>query len=182
MLSSRYASQLAPLVLRNGARTAFARNIRIGRQLPAIAILVPRQAYATETSTHSSDGNFPPPGFNAEQAKKPLPKDQQTKQAKKADGSKAPDVNIPAAQPTEHPPTSAAESHATTQMAADKSATDKQDEKKLARKKEEKKSLTIRQRVMKEVHHYWDGTKLLATEVKISSRLALKMAAGYELT
>ncbi|OQN99327.1 hypothetical protein B0A48_14304 [Cryoendolithus antarcticus] len=183
MLSSRYASQLAPLVLRNGARTAFARNVRIGRQLPAIAILVPRRAYATETSTHSGDGNFPPPGFNADQAKKPLPKDQQTRQpAKKADSSKAPDIHIPAAQPTEHAPTSAAESHATTQMAADKSATDKQDEKKLARKEEEKKTLTIRQKIMKEVHHYWDGTKLLATEVKISSRLALKMAAGYELT
>lgn len=32
------------------------------------------------------------------------------------------------------------------------------------------------------MQHYWDGTKLLAAEVKISSRLALKMAAGYELT
>ncbi|CRK48669.1 hypothetical protein BN1723_020619, partial [Verticillium longisporum] len=36
--------------------------------------------------------------------------------------------------------------------------------------------------VKKEVHHYWDGTKLLAAEVKISTRLALKMAAGYELS
>ncbi len=38
------------------------------------------------------------------------------------------------------------------------------------------------QRVKKEVQHYWDGTKLLATEVRISTRLALKMAGGYELT
>ncbi len=52
-------------------------------------------------------------------------------------------------------------------------------------KKEAKKGdkkLTITQRIKKEVQHYWDGTKLLATEIRISSRLALKMAAGYELT
>jgi LETM1 and EF-hand domain-containing protein 1 len=42
--------------------------------------------------------------------------------------------------------------------------------------------LTIWQKVKREAVHYWDGTKLLATEVKISSRLALKMAAGYELS
>jgi len=42
--------------------------------------------------------------------------------------------------------------------------------------------LTMAQKIKKEARHYWDGTKLLATEVKISSRLALKMAAGYELT
>lgn len=52
-------------------------------------------------------------------------------------------------------------------------------------KKEEKKEtkkLTIGQKIKKEAQHYWDGTKLLATEVRISSRLALKMAAGYELS
>ena len=48
-------------------------------------------------------------------------------------------------------------------------------------KKEEKK-LTLAQKVKREVMHYWDGTKLLATEIKISTRLALKMAAGYELS
>lgn len=48
-------------------------------------------------------------------------------------------------------------------------------------KKEEKK-LTLGQKIKKEAQHYWDGTKLLATEVKISTRLALKMGAGYELS
>jgi len=47
--------------------------------------------------------------------------------------------------------------------------------------KEEKK-LTIWQRVKKEAVHYWDGTKLLGKEIRISFRLALKMAAGYELS
>lgn len=49
-------------------------------------------------------------------------------------------------------------------------------------KKGDEKKLTMMQKVKKEVQHYWDGTKLLATEVRISTRLALKMAAGYELT
>ncbi len=53
---------------------------------------------------------------------------------------------------------------------------------KAAVKKEEERRLTIGQKIKKELQHYWDGTKLLATEVKISSKLALKMAAGYELS
>lgn len=52
----------------------------------------------------------------------------------------------------------------------------------LAEEKKDTKKLTIGQKVKKELQHYWDGTKLLATEVKISTRLALKMAAGYELS
>lgn len=48
--------------------------------------------------------------------------------------------------------------------------------------KKEQKKLTLGQKVKRELQHYWDGTKLLATEVRISTRLALKMAAGYELS
>jgi LETM1 and EF-hand domain-containing protein 1 len=54
-------------------------------------------------------------------------------------------------------------------------------ERRLPEERKEKK-LTIGQKIKKEVQHYWDGTKLLATEVKISMKLALKMAAGYELS
>lgn len=57
-----------------------------------------------------------------------------------------------------------------------------EDEKKAGEEKKEQKKLTIGQKIKKEAQHYWDGTKLLATEVKISSRLALKMAGGYELS
>jgi LETM1 and EF-hand domain-containing protein 1, mitochondrial len=49
-------------------------------------------------------------------------------------------------------------------------------------KKKDDKKLTIWQKVKKEAVHYWDGTKLLGKEIKISFRLALKMAAGYELS
>ena len=48
--------------------------------------------------------------------------------------------------------------------------------------KKEQKKLSVMQKIKKEAQHYWDGTKLLATEVKISTKLALKMAAGYELS
>jgi LETM1 and EF-hand domain-containing protein 1, mitochondrial len=64
---------------------------------------------------------------------------------------------------------------------AEANATAKSDEKATVKKEEDKK-LSIGQKVKKELQHYWDGTKLLATEVRISSKLALKMAAGYELS
>lgn len=52
----------------------------------------------------------------------------------------------------------------------------------IIKKEKEEKKLTLWQKVKKEARHYWDGSKLLAAEVRISWRLALKMAAGYELT
>ena len=68
------------------------------------------------------------------------------------------------------------------ELAAEKATGVKGDEKQLEVKKDDQKKLTIGQKIKKELQHYWDGTKLLATEVRISSRLALKMAAGYELS
>lgn len=181
------ASSLAPLLLRQGTRTAFRRTLQHQRQLPAIAILVPRRLASTETSTPGGSANYPPPGFDPEQAKKPLPKDaQQTKSTgkdgeQKSQVSKAmPNVSIPSHKPTEHPPTTAAEALSLNELASQKAAKEKSAG--LELKKKEEKKLTLGQKIMKEVHHYWDGTKLLATEVRISSKLALKMAAGYELT
>ncbi|GMM38606.1 Ylh47 protein [Saccharomycopsis crataegensis] len=37
-------------------------------------------------------------------------------------------------------------------------------------------------KVKHEAKHYWDGTKLLGLEIKISSRLLIKLLTGYELT
>ena len=184
MAFNRTASQLAPLLLRNGTRTEFRRSPQFQRHLPAIAILVPHRAVSTETSTSGSSGNYPPPGFNAEQAKKPLSKEQTQKKAQDQSATKKaandrPDVSIPANAPSEHAPTTSAEAMSVNEMAVEKDAVA---DAKHDKKKEVEKKLTIRQKIMKEVHHYWDGTKLLATEVKISSKLALKMAAGYELT
>lgn len=76
----------------------------------------------------------------------------------------------------------AMEAMSLSEIAADKTAVTKADEKKVAEAKKEQKKSTIMQKIKKEVLHYWDGTKLLATEVKISTKLAVKMAAGYELS
>ncbi|GAB7354107.1 hypothetical protein MBLNU459_g4673t2 [Dothideomycetes sp. NU459] len=184
MSFNRTASQFAPLLLRNGTRSAFARSVRAPRQLPAIAILVPRRALSGEPSTSSSDhANYPPPGFNAEQAKKPL-QDGQPKQKQPApkSASASSGVDTPQAKPAGHAPANAQEQQSLNELAAEKAAADHAEEKKVEKKKEEDKKLSLREKIMKEVHHYWDGTKLLATEVRISSKLALKMGAGYELT
>jgi len=87
-------------------------------------------------------------------------------------------TEIPKDEATMVDKTPAREEATLTELAANKAAHEKN---KAALKKEEKK-LTLGQKIKKEVQHYWDGTKLLATEVRISSRLALKMAAGYELS
>jgi len=179
MSFNRTASQMAPLLLRNSTRTALSRSMRLPRQLPAIAILIPNRSVSGDTSTSNTQSNYPPPGFNADQAKKPLEsQDDKSKQS----SSSSPDVNIPVNKPTAHAPTKASEDQALNELASQKADADKAEEKRLAKKKEESKKLTLKQKIMKEVHHYWDGTKLLAAEVKISSKLALKMAAGYELT
>lgn len=151
--------------------------------MPAVAILVPRKAVSTDTSQRGGEGQ-PPPGFNLEQAKKPLQRDQEKEKGASKAGSSGADavVDIPTSKPSVNPPTKAAEQHALNELAAQKAAEDKADQTKEVAKKEEKKKMTLWQKVKHEAQHYWDGTKLLATEVKISSRLALKMAAGYELT
>ena len=68
------------------------------------------------------------------------------------------------------------------ELAAEKAAATQVEEAKSVETKKEEKKLTLLQKIKKEAVHYWDGTKLLAAEVKISSKLALKMAAGYELS
>lgn len=81
------------------------------------------------------------------------------------------------AEPTTLVPTSAStSSHGTTAVAPATGT-----EKGVKEKKDEVK-LTLWQKVKREIVHYWDGTKLLGAEIKISWKLALKMAAGYELS
>ncbi|KAI0397470.1 LETM1-domain-containing protein [Xylariaceae sp. FL0594] len=154
------------------------------RQLPfdatTRALLIPLRSISTER--HSSGvRSDPPPGFNAEQAKKPLPKEDPAAASRlTAEGKSDAAESLPtstakeAAQPSIDDPSLDAKS--LSELAARKA----QD----VEKKEDKpeKKLTLAQRIKHEIQHYWDGTKLLAAEVKISSKLALKMAAGYELT
>ena len=186
MYLNRTASRVTPLLLRSSTR-AFQRNPRSPhREVPAIAILLPHRGLSTDAATSAGPGGtYPPPGFNADQAKKPIPKEEQRKSLggkATATASEKREVTIPKDEPTSHEKTKAVEAQTLSELAAEKAAADKAEEKKLAKKKEEDKKFSIWQKVKREAVHYWDGTKLLVTEVKISSKLALKMAAGYELT
>lgn len=136
-----------------------------------------RCGYSTGPSTSQGSNNpnhFPPPGFDVEKAKQPLSKETQSP-----------------ATSSKQPPTSSSilrqldsielESKELEKRIHDVSVAEAAEKGQVEEKKEPKK-LTIGQKIKKEIQHYWDGTKLLAAEVKISSKLALKMAAGYELS
>lgn len=194
--ANRGAVSISPLLVRGALRSSQRLPTRspfpVG--IPAVAIRAFRyRLYSTEPSTsHGGADGFPPPGFNAQQAKKPLPQpspekqaDVQDKGAKTLDSSKDRPTAAAPNEATAMPKTEAAEAHVRSELAAGKEATAQvtKEEKQLEKKKkEEKKKLSIWQKVKKEANHYWDGTKLLAAETRISFRLAFKMAAGYELT
>ncbi|KAJ1327850.1 LETM1 and EF-hand domain-containing protein 1 [Microdochium nivale] len=159
---------------------ALGRHIRTSRlaDLPARVLLIPLRGISTDTHSTTSPGG-PPPGFNAKQAKKPLPSNDNAaaasnKQSSTASGAAEADSTKALTSAT------AAESNGEPETLTELAVKKDQD----VAKKEAKqgKKLTLGQRIKHEVQHYWDGTKLLAAEVRISSRLALKMAAGYELT
>lgn len=152
-------------------------NLRLngGRGLPshvqALAILIPHQrGYSTqhsESTPSSSQQSYPPPGFDAKQAKEPLSQDKKdaTSQSTQAESG-----------------STAVQSKEGDKAKLKELETAKSGDEKAVEKKEKKKNLTVWQKVKKEALHYWDGTKLLSTEVRISTRLAGKMAAGYELS
>ena len=156
----------------------------------ALAILLPYRTYSTETSTSHGGGSvYPPPGFNAEQAKKPLPSDDVKKAAKATSTSESistavEDIKgeISKIGATGVEKTIAMRDRSLSELAAEKAVAAHQAESKTHEVKKDQKKLTLGQKIKQEVMHYWDGTKLLATEVRISSKLALKMAAGYELS
>ncbi|EHY57351.1 LETM1 domain-containing protein ylh47 [Exophiala dermatitidis] len=173
-----------PHSLSYASRSGFTRDLP--PRIQALAILLPNRGYATETSTHTSDGG-PPPGFNIDEAKKPLPKDSSRTtsstptiaELKKSDEQ----LKTSKTEATMVDKTKALENASLSELAAEKAAEQGQAKSTaVANKKEESKKLTLGQKIKKEIQHYWDGTKLLAAEVRISTKLALKMAAGYELS
>ncbi|KAI9727952.1 MAG: hypothetical protein M1828_005357 [Chrysothrix sp. TS-e1954] len=189
MSVNKGTASVAPLLLRAAPRPFRAPRLPLSRRHPAVAILVPyRRSYSTDPSTSQGGGggDFPPPGFNTEEAKKPLRTEPQPQRPKKdASASSLQQGDSPAAtphQPSTVAKTKAEEQQSLSEIAGEKAATDKAVEKEVEERKKEDKKLTVWQKVKKEVAHYRDGTKLLGTEVKISFKLALKMGAGYELT
>ncbi|KAH6657805.1 LETM1-like protein-domain-containing protein [Truncatella angustata] len=143
--------------------------------MQAIALFV-RHVSTEHNSAGQSNG--PPPGFDINKAKQPLPKDNGKADSIKASESSSTSkvdhsADAALAQKSDGP---SGEAKNLTELSAKKDAEVKKIE------KEQGKKMTLGQKIKHEIQHYWDGTKLLATEVKISTRLALKMAAGYELT
>ncbi|KAH6959290.1 LETM1-like protein-domain-containing protein [Fusarium avenaceum] len=154
------------------------RHVSRHAKIPAIALLIPR-SMSTDHHRPDASSSGPPPGFNAEQAKKPLPKDASgslvaKKEDKKLEANPTGSAVLKPADAAATPKSDSAEIVATKEGVMEKGDA--------AQKAKEEKKLTIWEKVKKEAHHYWDGSKLMAAEVKISWRLALKMAAGYELT
>ena len=180
---TRFSHSLSPYAYRSRPSL---KSRDLPGQVQALAILLPKRGYATETTTHGGESG-PPPGFNINEAKKPPPKEQAKKAAqtptvtglKKAGEL----IETPQTSATFSDKTAASEKASLSELAASKTkGSEKSEEKAVAAKKDEPKKLTLGQKIKKEIAHYWDGTKLLATEVRISSKLALKMAAGYELS
>jgi LETM1 and EF-hand domain-containing protein 1 len=172
MYATRAANRAAPAVFRAGMRTAGRPYHRpVPKNVSAIAILLPYRSFQTETSQSTPNGSYPPPGFDPKQLKG----SQQTDTPEK--------TTIPKTGPTVHPKTPAQDAQTISELGSEKAALEAgADKKAIAKKEEEKKKLTLWEKVKHEAAHYWDGTKLLGFEIKISSKLALKMAAGYELT
>ncbi|PWW78832.1 LETM1-domain-containing protein [Tuber magnatum] len=149
---------------------------QIARYQPAIIILASQRYLSTDTATTGVGGPvIPPPGFDPKKASKPVPRE------------------TVIAKPSARPETAAAPRNSTVEASAlekkgpeasqteSSTAVTTASESGVVEKKEEKKA-TIWQKVKHGVQHFWDGTKLLGAEIKISSNLALKMAAGYELS
>ena len=183
---------LNPWILRNGFQTVCGKS-RPRQYAPSIALLLSKRRVSTDTNASSGNrADLPPPGFNADKARESSLKEgrphssTEPKQKKPADGKatseKIKSLEFPKDGPTAHAKTKAEEQMSVSELATTKAAKEKSEGKGLSDAKKEKKKLTLMEKVKKEIAHYWDGTKLLAVEIRISTKLALKMAAGYELT
>jgi LETM1 and EF-hand domain-containing protein 1, mitochondrial len=165
--SKRILQQFQPRLATYSAFSSLGSRRRLARadfEVSALAIAIPRRTYATETSTGQGSGaNGPPPGFNLDEAKKPLP--QAENKASNSESKSTPSleelkknetISAPqASKPSETAPTPAVENATLSELAA---AKQKQDEAKTkVDKAEAAKKLTLGQRIMKEVRHYWDG-------------------------
>ncbi|KAF4592297.1 putative suppressor of mrs2-1 mutation [Ophiocordyceps camponoti-floridani] len=177
----RTAAARNPLLVGSALPRAFAPGwlARRDARIPALAVFFRSMATEHHGPDHqtTTSTTAPPPGFSVERAKKPLARDDDGLTATKQPQSQLQQQKQAAAQKQAGATKTEA---AVLQLAAEKGdAAEKQE---LAKTDQEDKKLTLWQKVKREAHHYWDGTKLLAAEVRISWKLALKMAAGYDLS
>ncbi|KKA28822.1 hypothetical protein TD95_000304 [Thielaviopsis punctulata] len=174
-----------PMIGRSLSRSQFAaanslllRNARtLPRFAPAASLLVSSRYISTETHRPGMPPG-PPPGFNAEEAKKPLPREAPVKTAPKPSQPIEKVERAASAVVAEQKAKNAAKDDSVSPTTPAKTEA----ESAAAKDEEHEKNMTLWEKIKHEANHYWDGSKLLAAEVKISTRLALKMMAGYELT
>lgn len=133
------------------------------REVTAFALAIPRRSYATETSSQTSGGNGPPPGFNLDEARKPLPKEEASKQEASGPSptptieelEKSEILTAPgASKPSDVPPTAAVKASTLTELAAQK-AKEEEKENQIAKAGGPKK--TLWQKIKHEARHYYDG-------------------------
>jgi hypothetical protein len=147
---------------------------KIQRNGPSLFFIT--RELSTEPVTQHGVPTGPPPGFNIEEAKKPLSAET-LERPKKTDNDVLKPLHEAQAKDVR-----AREAVESDMSKANTNAIAIADGKELSTKKEAEPKLTIWQKVKHGVQHFWDGTKLLGVEIKISRNLALKMAAGYELS
>ncbi|KAA8894303.1 LETM1-like protein-domain-containing protein [Sphaerosporella brunnea] len=131
---------------------------------------------STQTTPATGPPTGPPPGFDVEAAKKPLPLPDRPVKSELTPLQQAEKELAHAKEAVADGKSSASSS-----AAKDGTEVSSADGKQVTKGKEEKKA-TLWEKVKHGVQHFWDGTKLLGVEIKISWNLALKMAAGYELS
>lgn len=155
--------------------------------IPALVVFASGRYVSTDSNVRPGTDSGPPPGFDVEKAKKPLPQGQESSKGKQKDAKSA------SASLSSHPhsiekslQSEPASLKAVSKTDSSQSSSHADIEKRpivdIEEPSETDKKLTMWEKVKHEAKHYWDGSKLLAAEVRISTRLAAKMAMGYELT
>ncbi|KAJ2906424.1 uncharacterized protein MKZ38_001784 [Zalerion maritima] len=186
MISSAALARRAPIGLNAVLRSRTPYLLRNAAAAnPALFVFASGRFASTDSNVRGgSDSGPPPPGFDVEKAKKPLPQEPASKSEKKdaktasADSAKSAAAKTGNAKTSAPSVTPAKHDNGKSSAAREHKADTELEE----ASPEDEKKLTIWEKVKHEAKHYWDGTKLLAYEVRISTRLAAKMAMGYELT
>lgn len=148
---------------------------------PCSSAFIPKFTRNLYTNTHtpSTPPTEPPPGFNVENARR-TSEFNKTKTTEKADiQSKVSGDRNEGTTLSERVNIAHDKDNIESITLNETSLSEKAKGKDLAN---QEKKLSLVQKIKKEVLYYWDGTKLLATEIKISTNLFLKMTAGYELS
>ncbi|KAI6250851.1 LETM1 domain-containing protein mdm28, mitochondrial [Erysiphe necator] len=146
----------------------------------ALLLLISFKSVSTSTSTAPKLPSEPPPGFNVENAQKSVISNKLNENNNSLNGSKLVKGHDVGEDISNEESVKSNLARTDSPVPSEMNSNDKEDAAKDTKIQERK--LTLSQKIKKEAQHYWDGTKLLAAEIKISTKLALKMAAGYELS